>query len=849
MERDKTMSTTYFVSATNGNNNNPGTQPEQALRTIQAAINKAQAGDTIYLRAGTYAERIYIQKPGAAGTPILISAYQEEKPVIDGANINFSDNMGLVVIDQSQSVTLQGLEIRNSRGRGVVVLKSSQVSIIDCQVHSCQAGGVQAYQSEAIRVERCRVYRCAWRFLAGTPSLLYTALATKGCKDVRIEQNEVFENSGIGISSWTGCEKVIIKKNTCYDNRNGQINVTSSVDVVVDGNLCYHSGRDTYLNLYNRRGPGLTKHDVSAYRTGGKWHARNIQFTNNIVVGCGTGFENIMERGKMTSTTLAHNTIINSTEQAIKLGCDGPSTNTFIENNLILSVNGGEMAKTKKTDGIVWRHNLWSTFPGQTVYNPATDVVESDAGLANPNAPVEPGALTAEPYKLLANSIAIDKGYYRNGATVEDFWGNKRVGKPDLGASEVPGRASDEVPQADLPANDVRVTDGLIALYEFKEGRGTKVNDTSRVGDALNLTIADANKVTWGTSGLLVKEPTIISSERPAKKIIDACRASNEITVEVWIQPLNNEQDGPARIVSISKDKVRRNITLGQGLYGGQPRDLFMTRLRTTWTSANGLPPVITPPGSATASLTHLVYTRNTSGRAMIYINGQERVVLDIPGQMTNWDTSMPLMLANELDGDRAWLGEYRLAAIYKRALSSAEVLHNFSIGQPGSTQVSAQFTIPEGAENGIAPHTVEFDSSESVAVAGIATYFWEFGDGQTSNRPNPTYTYTKAGVYSISLTITDTKGVSNKVTKGDLIRVSSDPFPPTPEEYARFVLLDVADASVLAFGIQYPNLRCALMWNRDPFHLLVFKDIDDVSAKYTSDKSVIVWVDPAEAT
>lgn len=843
------MSTTYFVSATNGNNNNPGTQPDQAFRTIQAAINKTQAGDTIYIRAGTYTERLYIQKPGAAGAPILISAYQDEKPVIDGANLNFPDNMGLVIIDQSQAITLKGVEIRNSRGRGVVILKSSQVAVIDCAIHSCEAGGLQAYQSEDVLFERCRVYRCARRFLAGTPSLLYAALATKACKNVKIEKNQVYENSGVGVSVWTGCEKVYVKSNTCYDNRNGQINVTSSVDVQVDSNFCYHSGREPYLNLYKQRGPGITKHDVSAFRTGGKWHSRNIQFTNNIVVGCGTGFANLWGRGKMTSVTLAHNTIVNSTEQGIKLVCDNPSTNTFIENNLIYSVNSGDMAQVKMIDGIVWRHNLWSTFPGQAVYNPANDVVESDAGLVNPQAPVEAGSLTAEPYKLLVNSIAVDKGYYRNGSTSEDFWGNQRLGIPDLGASEVPGRVTDEVPQPNLPPANVRVTDGLLALYEFKEGKGTKVNDTSGVGDSLTLTIADPNKVTWSQTGLLIKDSTIISSERPAKKIIDACRQSNEITVETWMQPANIVQDGPARIVSISKDKVTRNFTLGQGLFRGQPRDLFMARLRTTWTSANGLPPAITPSGSATTNVTHLVYTRSANGQAVVYINGQERVVLDIPGQMSNWDASMPLLLANEGDGERAWLGEFSLVAVYRRSLSSAEVLHNYTVGQPGTSTVTAQFTIPEGSENGIAPHSVEFDSSESVAQAGIASYFWEFGDGQTSNRPNPTYTYAKAGVYSVSLTVTDTKGVSDKITKAHLIRVSNEPFPPMPEEYARFVLLNVSDASVLAFGIQYPNMRCALMWNRDPFHLLVFRNVEDVTEKYAADGSVVVnWVDPAEA-
>ena len=55
------MGTTYYVSAATGNNNNPGNQPDKPLRTIQAAINKAQAGDRVTVSGGTYAERLHIR--------------------------------------------------------------------------------------------------------------------------------------------------------------------------------------------------------------------------------------------------------------------------------------------------------------------------------------------------------------------------------------------------------------------------------------------------------------------------------------------------------------------------------------------------------------------------------------------------------------------------------------------------------------------------------------------------------------------------------------------------------------------------------------------------------------------
>lgn len=52
-------------------------------------------------------------------------------------------------------------------------------------------------------------------------------------------------------------------------------------------------------------------------------------------------------------------------------------------------------------------------------------------------------------------------------------------------------------------------------------------------------------------------------------------------------------------------------------------------------------------------------------------------------GTLANWDGSFPLMLANELTGDRPWLGEYCLVAIYDNALTPAEVTQNHQAGCP----------------------------------------------------------------------------------------------------------------------------------------------------------------------
>jgi PKD repeat protein len=54
-------------------------------------------------------------------------------------------------------------------------------------------------------------------------------------------------------------------------------------------------------------------------------------------------------------------------------------------------------------------------------------------------------------------------------------------------------------------------------------------------------------------------------------------------------------------------------------------------------------------------------------------------------------------------------------------------------------------------------------------------TYQWNFGDGGTSDLANPTHTYAAAGVYSVTLTITNSYG-SDSETKSEYVRVGGGP-------------------------------------------------------------------------
>lgn len=83
-----------------------------------------------------------------------------------------------------------------------------------------------------------------------------------------------------------------------------------------------------------------------------------------------------------------------------------------------------------------------------------------------------------------------------------------------------------------------------------------------------------------------------------------------------------------------------------------------------------------------------------------------------------------------------------------------------FVVGKaPASGPVNLAPTVIASANKylGQAPLTVIFSGSSSTDPEGtLLTFSWTFGDGKTSNTPNPTNTYTTPGVYPAKLTVSD---------------------------------------------------------------------------------------------
>nr|MDJ0837364.1 PKD domain-containing protein [Acidobacteriota bacterium] len=297
--------------------------------------------------------------------------------------------------------------------------------------------------------------------------------------------------------------------------------------------------------------------------------------------------------------------------------------------------------------------------------------------------------------------------------------------------------------------------ENLLAAWDFTDAGGSVVNDTSGIAPALDLTIQDPDAISWDPcGGLEVAGDTLITSVANATKINDAIRAGNALTIEAWLVPGSADQSGPARIATLSADGNNRNLTLGQ------EGDEWVVRLRTTDTGLNGTNPVTrTDTDAAAGLLTHVVYTRDAEGAAAIYVDGTLAATQTVTGDTSNW-TDYSFALANELTGDRPWLGTFHRVAIYDTALDAAVIAHHRAVGPPATCNRPPVARIEADVVSGSAPLAVSFDATRSSDPDGtIADYSWDFGDGQVGNGPTPQHVFTTGGVHRVTLTVTDDGG------------------------------------------------------------------------------------------
>src|SRR3989344_4480930 len=147
----------YYVS-NSGSDSNSGSR-SQPFKTIQKAATGIMSGDTVYVRAGIYQEKVSINKSGSSSSPTVFTSYQGETAVIDGSNLTFSNIYVPLVNINGSYIVFKNFELKNSKGRGIQV-GGSKNHIFGNNVHHSWKNGIYVTGSGNI-VENNRVWRAA----------------------------------------------------------------------------------------------------------------------------------------------------------------------------------------------------------------------------------------------------------------------------------------------------------------------------------------------------------------------------------------------------------------------------------------------------------------------------------------------------------------------------------------------------------------------------------------------------------------------------------------------------------------------------------------------------------------
>ena len=106
----------YYVSP-GGSDANPGSI-SKPWRTLAKAAGEAVAGQTIYVREGTYNERLVPVNSGEQDNYIIYMAYPGETVIIDGRGVAVPQLEGLVNLESKRFIRISGFQVVNA-GEGV----------------------------------------------------------------------------------------------------------------------------------------------------------------------------------------------------------------------------------------------------------------------------------------------------------------------------------------------------------------------------------------------------------------------------------------------------------------------------------------------------------------------------------------------------------------------------------------------------------------------------------------------------------------------------------------------------------------------------------------------------------
>ena len=411
---------TYYI-AKDGDDQASGSI-NQAWRSIQKAANTLVAGDTVFIKAGIYNERISVQNSGTADQFIVFINYMNDEVIIDGSDIIWWDWNGLFDITDRSYISVLNLKLKNSYYGGFWIENSHHIIIENNKTYNTVSCGIGVWESNDITIHSNEVELAC---NDGEQECISIA-NSHHCEILQnhIHHNGPGTNGGEGIDVKAGSHDILIAENTIH-HLNNRIGIYADAwdahtyNITISRNKVYHC-LDSGIAIASERG-GLIEYvrvvnnisydnkwggiELGGWTNGnyqGATPVRHILFVNNTCyqngsIDDGWGFGIKINNSYAEDITIRNNICSRNNAQ---IGVENILSNLVIDHNLIDGNNDVEEA-VFGSDSIVG------------------DALFMDANAAN--------------FHLLENSPAIDNGSSLD-APSEDFDKHQR---PDGGAFDI----------------------------------------------------------------------------------------------------------------------------------------------------------------------------------------------------------------------------------------------------------------------------------------------------------------------------------------------------------------------------------------------------------------------------
>jgi parallel beta-helix repeat protein len=349
----------YFVAKDNPggcNDSWPGTE-DQPWCTIQHAADTLNEGETVYIKEGTYNEKISLHRSGSEGKYITFQNYGDDEVIVDGTGVGGDEWDGVITSIGNSYIIIQGLHV--TLGASGITFDDANYCEIRNNITSYTTRGpgiLVGGDSTNFKIDNNEVHHCDT-----TPGNLEAIRVMELSRDFEVTNNHVHHNAYIGIDIVARKREGVptrglIKGNIVHDN--GLV-YPDSIGIYLDGpnqitvedNIVYNDSAHGIV-LYTED-PALIAHDNII--------RGNIMYGNhhdNMVIGTWTS-DNV---GPVDSNTIENNTMYNAGGYALSIRY---ADHNVFKNNIFYSDTGGLLSidPIAGNDNIL-DYNCWHTGTG-----------------------------------------------------------------------------------------------------------------------------------------------------------------------------------------------------------------------------------------------------------------------------------------------------------------------------------------------------------------------------------------------------------------------------------------------------------------------------------------------------